>query len=77
MRPLTPNPWRAQLTVHEMIDLFDGIDNDALLINDCNDLPSPHHWLGDGYCDDGTDTQDGGLDCARQYCLSSVSRPHR
>ena len=34
-----------------MIDLFDGVNNDALLINDCNDNPMPHHWLGDGYCD--------------------------
>ena len=52
-----------QLTVHEMIDLFDGIDNDALLLDDCNGNPAPHHWLGDGYCDDGTDVEDGGLDC--------------
>ena len=40
-------------------DLFDGIDNDALLINDCNDNQMPHHWLGDGYCDDGSDLDDG------------------
>ena len=45
-------------------DLFDGIDNDALLINDCNDNQMPHHWLGDGFCDDGSDVQDGGGDCA-------------
>jgi len=32
------------LTVHEMIDLFDGINNDALLIDDCNGNPAPHHW---------------------------------
>ena len=31
----------------------DGINNDALLIDDCNGNPAPHHWLGDGYCDDG------------------------
>ena len=42
----------------------DGIDNDALLINDCNDNQMPHHWLGDGFCDDGSDVQDGGGDCA-------------
>ena len=43
-------------------DLFDGVNNDALLINDCNDAPMPHHWLGDGYCDDGSDVDDGGGD---------------
>jgi hypothetical protein len=48
------------LTVHEMIDLFDGVNNDALLIEDCDGNPNPHHWLGDGYCDDGTDVDDGG-----------------
>ena len=52
----------GSLTVHEMIDLFDGVNNDALLINDCNDAPMPHHWLGDGYCDDGSDVDDGGGD---------------
>ena len=56
-----------QLTVHEMIDLFDGIDNDALLLDDCNGNPAPHHWLGDGYCDDGTDVEDGGLDCEMAF----------
>lgn len=50
------------LTVHEMIDLFDGVNNDALLIADCAGNPNPHHWLGDGYCDDGSDTDDGGGD---------------
>ena len=34
----------GSLTVHEMIDLFDGINNDALLIDDCNGNPAPHHW---------------------------------
>ena len=32
-----------------MIDLFDGVNNDALLIEDCDGTPNPHHWLGDGY----------------------------
>eukprot|EP01052_Picozoa_sp_SAG31_P025789 SAG31_NODE_2285_length_6011_cov_5.276556_2_plen_167_part_00 len=50
------------LTVHEMIDLFDGVNNDALLIEDCQGNPNPHHWLGDGYCDDGSDADDGGGD---------------
>ncbi len=62
-----------QLTVHEMIDLFDGIDNDALLLDDCNGNPAPHHWLGDGYCDDGTDVEDGGLDCAIASSHPSLS----
>ena len=43
-----------------MIDLFDGVNNDALLIEDCDGTRNPHHWLGDGYCDDGTDVDDGG-----------------
>ena len=43
-----------------MIDLFDGVNNDALLIEDCDGTPSPHRWLGDGYCDDGSDVDDGG-----------------
>ena len=33
----------GELTVHEMIDLFDGINNDALLIDDCDGKPNPHH----------------------------------
>jgi hypothetical protein len=33
----------GEFTVHEMIDLFDGINNDALLIDDCNGNPMPHH----------------------------------
>ena len=72
--------------------LQDGINNDALLIDDCNGNPAPHHWcaryapapssspiwspyrraprrLGDGYCDDGTDADDGGLDCTPRICL--------
>ena len=49
----------GELTVHEMIDMFDGINNDALLVADCDGNPNPHHWLGDGYCDDGSDTEDG------------------
>ena len=44
------------------MDVFDGVDNDALMIDDCNADPAgapgsspqfPHHWLGDGFCDDG------------------------
>eukprot|EP01049_Picozoa_sp_SAG25_P000368 SAG25_NODE_12_length_28061_cov_181.931795_16_plen_5330_part_01 len=31
--------------------MFDGVDNDALAINDCNGKPFPHSWLGDGFCD--------------------------
>ena len=33
----------GKLSVHEMIDLFDGINNDALLIDDCEGNPMPHH----------------------------------
>ena len=53
-------------------DLFDGINNDALLIEDCNNNPMPHHWLGDGYCDDGSDIEDGGGDCKHTECLGSA-----
>eukprot|EP01050_Picozoa_sp_SAG11_P006466 SAG11_NODE_502_length_8891_cov_4.603731_6_plen_85_part_00 len=28
----------GQLTSHEMIDVFDGVDNDALAINDCTGI---------------------------------------
>ena len=35
----------GELTVHEMIDLFDGINNDALLIDDCDGNPNPHHCV--------------------------------
>jgi hypothetical protein len=55
----------GKLSVHEMIDLFDGVNNDALLIKDCNNKAFPHHWLGDGYCDNGKDSKDGGGDCAQ------------
>jgi hypothetical protein len=41
----------------------DGINNDALLIDDCNNNPSPHHWLGDGYCDDGHTKAKGKGNC--------------
>ena len=29
----------------------------------------PHHWLGDGYCDDGTDVDDGGGDVRQSLAL--------
>jgi hypothetical protein len=65
----------VQLTVHEMIDLFDGIDNDALLLDDCNGNPAPHHWLGDGYCDDASDIEDGGLDCELSPPFAHATSP--
>ena len=43
----------GELTSHEMIDVFDGVDNDVLAIDDCNGNSMPHSWLGDGFCDDG------------------------
>ena len=52
----------SDLTVHEMIDLFAGANNDALLIPDCNGDLKPHHWLGDGFCDDGSAPSD--LSCS-------------
>ena len=39
------------IAAHEMVDMFDGVDNDALAIKDCNGKAYPHHWLGDGFCD--------------------------
>jgi hypothetical protein len=50
------------LSPHELIDVFDGKDNDKLLIKDCNGHLMNHHWVGDGYCDDGKDRKDGGAD---------------
>jgi hypothetical protein len=40
---LLDDDGNGKLTVHEMIDLFDGINNDALLIDDCDGNPNPHH----------------------------------
>jgi hypothetical protein len=40
---LLDDDGNGKLTVHEMIDLFDGINNDALLIEDCAGNPMPHH----------------------------------
>ena len=58
------HPSRALLAEETRTAAQDGIDNDALLINDCNNNQMPHHWLGDGFCDDGSDVKDGGGDCA-------------
>ena len=40
---LLDDDGNGKLTVHEMIDLFDGINNDALLIEDCEGNLNPHH----------------------------------
>lgn len=48
----------------------DGQNNDAVTIKDCNGKKVPHHYLGDGFCDDGTNTKAGGvnLDCTVFMC---------
>ena len=56
-----------------MIDLFDGIDNDALLLDDCNGNPAPHHWLGDGYCDEACFNAKCNWD--KRDCLKGTQRP--
>ena len=38
----------GDLGVHEVVDVFDGVDNDALTLQDCAGNDFPHHWLGDG-----------------------------
>jgi hypothetical protein len=51
------------IEVNEMIDVFDLVDNGALTVRDCQGNMYPHRWIGDGFCDDGTDTEDGAPDC--------------
>jgi hypothetical protein len=43
----------GKLGVKEMIDLFDGQNDDSMVVKDCNGKNVPHHWLGDGFCDGG------------------------
>jgi hypothetical protein len=57
---LLDDDGNGQLNPHELIDVFDGINNDALSLKDCNGKSAPHHWLGDGYCDKGKDGHQGG-----------------
>jgi hypothetical protein len=49
------------LLVHEMIDLFDGVNDDSMVVKDCNGKNVPHHWLGDGFCDDGATFKKGSV----------------
>jgi len=43
----------GKINIHEMMDVFDGVNDDALGIKDCDGNTYPHHWLGDGFCDQG------------------------
>eukprot|EP01051_Picozoa_sp_SAG22_P005758 SAG22_NODE_353_length_11812_cov_58.910783_7_plen_1690_part_00 len=42
----------------QMIDLFDCVNNDALLIDNCDGNPTTHHWLGAGYRNGDHETSD-------------------
>lgn len=39
------------------------VDNDQLTLTDCGGETFPHHWLGDGICDDGTGDRGVDLNC--------------
>ena len=43
-----------KLSMQEVNDLYDGKDNQALLLPDCASAEMPDYWLGDGVCDDGS-----------------------
>ena len=56
--------------VNEMVDVFDLVENGAMTVRDCQGNMYPHRWVGDGFCDDGTETEDGAPDfnCATFEC---------
>lgn len=58
------------IAVNEMVDVFDLVENGALTVRDCRGNMYPHRWVGDGFCDDGTETEDGSPDfnCATFEC---------
>eukprot|EP01051_Picozoa_sp_SAG22_P008968 SAG22_NODE_716_length_7715_cov_6.435399_3_plen_1185_part_00 len=53
----------GQLGAHELVDVFDGVDNDQLTLTDCAGETFPHHWLGDGICDNGEGDRGIDLNC--------------
>jgi hypothetical protein len=34
----------GQIKASELVDVFDGVDNDQLTLSDCNGEDFPHHW---------------------------------
>ena len=53
------NDKTGTIAVSELVDVFDLVDNGALTVPDCQGNQYPHRWVGDGFCDDGTETEDG------------------
>lgn len=47
-----------KVSQHELIDVFDHIDNNALGVKDCAGNLFPTRWLGDGFCDQGDKGED-------------------
>ena len=41
----------------ESVDLFDGKNDDEVLVKDCDGNMHPHSWIGDGSCDDGLNSE--------------------
>ena len=56
-----------KIELDELVDLFDGQNNNALVLPDCNDADFPDYWLGDGTCDDGSDGR-ANLNCKLYAC---------
>ena len=56
-----------RIELDELIDLFDGQDNQALVLPDCDNADFPDYWLGDGTCDDGNDGR-ANLNCKLYAC---------
>lgn len=56
-----------KIELDELVDLFDGQNNNALVLPDCDDADFPDYWLGDGTCDDGSDGR-ANLNCKLYAC---------
>ena len=56
-----------KIELDELMDLFDGQDNQALVLPDCDNADFPDYWLGDGTCDDGNDGR-ANLNCKLYAC---------
>jgi hypothetical protein len=44
----------SQISLKELLDLFDSKNNDALELPDCDGELFNDYWIGDGICDDGS-----------------------
>lgn len=56
-----------KIELSELVDLFDGQDNNALVLPDCSNEDFPDYWLGDGTCDDGSAGR-ANLNCKLYAC---------